>query len=97
MQLIVDHEYDLTQPVYMIHPGNKFWEVTLAGKNVTFRVGKLRNGEETGEEEVSKDYPSNAAARSTTIQKITDKLTKGYICKDAKKSEETMKEEKEEA
>ena len=45
MQVIVDHEYDLTKPVYMIHPANKFWEVTINGRNVTFRVGKLKKGE----------------------------------------------------
>lgn len=80
----------------MIHPQGKFWEVKLEGKKVSFRVGKSKEGVESGVEEISKDYASNAAARVSVVEKITDKLTKGYICADAKKKEEEKKEKKEE-
>ena len=33
---------------------------------------------------VEKDYPSAAAARASIIQKIKDKLTKGYVGKELK-------------
>ena len=36
---------------------------------------------------MEKDYASNAAARATVIQKIADKLTKGYMGKDLKYNE----------
>jgi hypothetical protein len=45
---------------------------------------------------MGKEYASVAAARATVIQKINDKLTKGYICKDAKKKDEKKKDEKRE-
>lgn len=57
----------------------------MDGVTVTFRVGKLKEKVESNIEETSKDYASLAAARATVIQKINDKLTKGYICTDAKK------------
>lgn len=34
--------FDLSKPVYLIHPNHKFWEVTMDGVNVQFRVGKLK-------------------------------------------------------
>lgn len=80
----------------MIHPQGKFWQVTLEAKKVSFRVGKEKGGVESGVEEISKDYASTAAARASVIQKITEKLTKGYICSDAKKKEEEKSEKKEE-
>lgn len=92
MQLIHDHYYDLSKPVYMLHPLSKFWEVRIDVKTVTFRVGKVKDGVESSVQEMSKDYASTAAARATVIQKINDKLTKGYICTDAKKKEEKKKE-----
>lgn len=84
MEVICDYEFDLTKPVLLHHPNAKFWEVNLSGVSVTFRVGKIKEGVESGEEKVEKDYPSPAAARVSVIQKIKDKLTKGYLSKDAK-------------
>jgi hypothetical protein len=43
MELILDHYYDMSKPIYMLHPQNKFWEVKLDNKNVTFRVGKVKD------------------------------------------------------
>ena len=76
--------FDLNNPVYLIHPNHKFWEVTMDGVNVKFRVGKLKDSE-TNIEEVDKDYSSVAIAKKTVINKIEDKLTKGYNPRDAKK------------
>jgi len=42
--LILDYYYDLSKPVYFLHPSNKFWEVTLTGATVHFRVGKIKDG-----------------------------------------------------
>ncbi len=44
MTNISDWEFDLSAPVYLIHPNYKFWEVRLDGKTVHFRVGKLKDG-----------------------------------------------------
>lgn len=95
MELILDHHYDISKPVYMMHPQGKFWEVKLAGKNVTFRVGKVKESVESGVQQVQKEYASVAAAKASVIQKINDKLTKGYICPDAKKKEEPKNDSKE--
>jgi hypothetical protein len=43
METILDYEFDLTKPVYMLHPNNKFWETTLNGSNVIFRIGKIKD------------------------------------------------------
>jgi hypothetical protein len=48
MELICNYEVDLSKPVYLLHPNDKFWEVTLAGNNCSFRVGKVRAGVESG-------------------------------------------------
>ena len=80
MELIHEHLYDLSKPVYMIHPQNKFWEVKIDNKTVIFRVGKTKDGVESSVEQVDKEYSSVATARATAIQKIIDKLTKGYVC-----------------
>lgn len=48
MEVICDYEFDLTKPVLLLHPQNKFWETTLNASNVTFRVGKIREGIESG-------------------------------------------------
>jgi|688.fasta_scaffold978909_1 hypothetical protein len=47
MELILGHYYDLSKPVYMVHPLSKFWEVKIDVKTVTFRVGKLKDGVES--------------------------------------------------
>jgi hypothetical protein len=52
MELILDHYYDFSKPVYMLHPQNKFWEVKLDVKNVTYRVGKVKEGVESGIEQI---------------------------------------------
>ena len=44
MDIICDYEVDLSKPVYLLHPNDKFWEVKMHGVNVTFRVGKVRAG-----------------------------------------------------
>lgn len=82
---VLDWQFDLTSPVYLLHPNYKFWELKLAGKTLTFRVGKLRDGEESNIEETSKAYSSNTVARTTALTKIEEKLTKGYTPKDGKK------------
>lgn len=41
---IEDWAFDLSAPVYLLHPNYKFWEVRVTGKTLTFRVGKLRDG-----------------------------------------------------
>jgi predicted DNA-binding WGR domain protein len=71
----------------MLHPNNKFWETTLTGSTVTFRVGKIKDGTESGEERIDKTYPSAPAAKISVVQKITEKLTKGYVGRDAKLKE----------
>lgn len=58
--------------------------MTLIGIDVTFRVGKIKDGIESNEERVEKRYPSVIAAKVSVMQKINEKLTKGYISKDAK-------------
>ena len=35
--------FDLSKPIYLLNPNNKFWEVTLSGVNLRFRVGKIRD------------------------------------------------------
>lgn len=67
---IADWEFDLSSPVYLIHPNYKFWEVTSSGKKLVFRVGKLRDGAESNIEETSKEYPSRSAAISSASTKI---------------------------
>ncbi len=52
MELIADHLYDLSKPVFFLHPNNKFWEITLEGIKVTFRVGKIKNNVESAEEKI---------------------------------------------
>lgn len=52
MELILDHHYDFSKPVYMLHPQNKFWEVKLDIKNVTYRVGKVKEGVESGIDQI---------------------------------------------
>ena len=70
--------------MFLHHPNNKFWEVEVSGKSVTYRVGKLsKSGEETNVEEVAKDYNNSKEARETAKTKILDKLTKGYFSKAA--------------
>ena len=44
MEVICDYEVDLSKPVYLVHPNDKFWEVKMSGVSVTFRVGKNRGG-----------------------------------------------------
>lgn len=58
--------------------------MTQIGIDVTFRVGRIKDGIESNEERVEKRYPSITAAKASVIQKINEKLTKGYISKDAK-------------
>jgi len=70
MELILDHLYDLSKPVYLVHPQNKFWEVKLDANNVIFRVGKIKGKVESGEEIVEKDYPTPAAAKASVLSKI---------------------------
>ncbi len=67
MELILDHHYDTSKPIYMLHPHNKFWEVTLEGRKLTFRVGKVKESVESNVEQVDKEYASVAAARATLI------------------------------
>lgn len=67
----------------------------MEGTNVIFRVGKVKDGVESGEEQVEKDYGSLAAARATVIKKLTEKLTKGYVGRDAKKKEGPKPDKKE--
>jgi hypothetical protein len=43
---ISDWLFNLTQPVYLIHPNFKFWEIGQSGKTLTFRIGKLNNSNE---------------------------------------------------
>jgi hypothetical protein len=38
--------FDLTKPIYLIHPNYKFWEVKQSGKSLSFRAGKLQNDNE---------------------------------------------------
>lgn len=40
------YEFDLSKRVYLHHPNNKFWEITVNGKSVTYRVGKLNKDNE---------------------------------------------------
>lgn len=92
---IAEWIFDLSQPVYLLHPNFKFWEVKLNGKNVTFRVGKLRHGTEENIEEVNKAYANAGVAKSTAINKIEEKLTKGYTPKDPRKADPIHEEKKE--
>lgn len=48
MEVICDYEFDLSKPIFLLHPNDKFWEVTIEGATVTFRVGKIRGGTEVG-------------------------------------------------
>lgn len=41
---ISDWLFDLSKPVYMLHPNFKFWECSITNKTLTFKVGKLRDG-----------------------------------------------------
>lgn len=83
-ELIGGYEFDLGQKVFLHHPNNKFWELEVTGRSVTYRVGKLgKSAEETNVEEVAKDYSHSKEARETAKTKILDKLTKGYFSKAA--------------
>ena len=66
--------------------------MSLDNATVTFRVGKVKDGVESGEEKVEKDYASAAAARANIISKIKDKLTKGYVSEVAKHVEPPKEE-----
>jgi hypothetical protein len=43
MELILDHHYDFSKPIYLLHPSSKFWEVKIDGPTLTYRVGKIRD------------------------------------------------------
>lgn len=66
----------------------------MIGKTLTFRVGKLRDGDESNVEETSKLYASSTVARTTAINKIEEKLTKGYTPRDGKKVENMLPDKK---
>ena len=83
-EVIANYEFDLSKPVYLLHPKNKFWEVSRTAVGVKFRVGKLKDGVEDGVEEVDKDYATEASAKKSLMTKIEEKLTKGYYPRDAK-------------
>lgn len=38
--------FDFSAPIYLVHPNFKFWEVSLVGKALNMRVGKLRDDSE---------------------------------------------------
>ena len=67
---ISDWIFNLANPVYLIHPNFKFWELKLTGKNIAYRVGKVKDTEEQNIEEVDKNYANAGIARSTAITKI---------------------------
>ena len=83
-EVIASYQFDLSKPVYLLHPSNKFWEVSRTSLGVKFRVGKLKDGVENNVEQVDKDYANEASAKKSMISKIEEKLTKGYYSKDAK-------------
>lgn len=57
-------------------------------------MGKIKDGDETTTEEISKDYSNLSLARTTVITKINEKLVKGYKPRDAVRNE--IDEEKKE-
>jgi hypothetical protein len=62
--------FNLSQPVYLIHPNFKFWEASQSAKTLTFRAGKLANQAEDKIETTSKTYLSKSTATATLITKI---------------------------
>ncbi len=67
---IADWLFDFSAPIYLIHPNFKFWEVSIAAKSLSMRVGKLRDATEDNVESVLVSYASNAAAKAKAIEKI---------------------------
>ena len=78
MEEISGWVFDLSKPVLLLHPNEKFWEATLDGRTLSFRVGKIENDVERSTEEADKSYPSYGAAKNSAVSKIQEKLTKGY-------------------
>ena len=58
-------------------------------------MGKVKDGDETTTEEVSKDYSNLSLARTTVITKINEKLIKGYRPRDAVKIEMSAEKKEE--
>ena len=52
----------------------KFWEVTIVGKDVTVRYGRLG----TSGQAQAKSFPDDAKAQKHADKLITEKLGKGY-------------------
>lgn len=71
--------------VRLVTTANKFWEGTVDGMNLHIRVGKDKGGVESGIDEISKKYSTRELARASLIEKIKDKLVKGYFSKDGLK------------
>jgi|JI6StandDraft_1071083.scaffolds.fasta_scaffold01004_9 predicted DNA-binding WGR domain protein len=73
--------------VRLITTSNKFWEGTVTGVSISIRVGKEKNGTESNIEELNKKYATRELARASIIEKIKEKLIKGYFSKDGLKAE----------
>lgn len=76
---IEGYQFDLASKVRLVTPTGKFWEADLDGRKMHLRVGKLKGGAETNLEETSKTYPTPELARASVIEKIKEKLVKGYV------------------
>lgn len=65
--------------VRLVTPAGKFWEGTVNNGTLKVRVGKEKNGTESNIEEMTKKYPTHELGRASIIEKIKEKLQKGYI------------------
>lgn len=87
MQKIGSYLFDFSKPVYLTTPRNKFWEVILNYSELKFRAGVIRATGEAKIIEVQKDYYDGDVAKATAIDKINQKLLKGYTSSDAQRIE----------
>jgi predicted DNA-binding WGR domain protein len=53
----------------------KFWEVSISGKEVTIRFGRLGTDGQT----LTKDFPDAAAAQRHVEKLVVQKTGKGYV------------------
>lgn len=82
---IEGYEFNISKKIRLVTTSNKFWEAECSGKKLQIRVGKDKGGAETNIEEMTKAYPTPELARASLIEKIKEKLIKGYFTQDGLK------------
>jgi predicted DNA-binding WGR domain protein len=81
------YQFDIGKRLRLVTATNKFWEAEIDGKKLHIRVGKDKDGTETNIEEMTKTYSTPELAKASVIEKIKEKLVKGYFLKGGMKEE----------